>query len=79
MTGLPGICSRYPGYPVKVTELYPHTAPTEGNAVCWLLDVREYGLNMASQLHPGVDPWPAPCDAAAYNRAWQIIRNEPVR
>jgi hypothetical protein len=30
----------------------PHAKPHDEKAVCWLLDVRKYGLTLANKLHP---------------------------
>jgi len=30
----------------------PHSAPDKSEEVCWLLDVRKYGLETANRLHP---------------------------
>ena len=35
-----------------VTRLYEHCADHDDVAVCWLLDVRTYGLAVANALHP---------------------------
>jgi hypothetical protein len=32
-----------------VTE---HQAPAKAEEICWLLDVRKYGIDVANELHP---------------------------
>lgn len=32
---------------------YAHSNPDAGQAVCWMLDVRAYGIDAANELHTG--------------------------
>jgi hypothetical protein len=29
-----------------------HQAPNKSEEICWLLDVRKYGIDAANELHP---------------------------
>jgi len=46
------------------TTCRTHAAPDSPSSVCWLLDVRKYGIAVAREMHPLTDDLPVNREAS---------------